>query len=687
MQRVFVIRGFGTKTDSKGASIDFDRVHTDLIEPALARCGLAGGTTAEVEDAGNIRADMFALILEADLVICDITVHNANVFYELGIRHALRKKHTVLIKGDPSADITPFDLSTDRYLKYPVANPAAALDSLVATLQASLRSNRETDSPIFLMLPTLAEADPAEVTVLPLDFIEEVERAEAAADKGWLRVIAEDLRGQRFQWDGLRCVARAQWSLKDLDGAQANWETLRNANDDDIEANLALANIYERQYRASKRETLLESSNQAIRKVLDSERCTPAQRAEALALEGRNLKTLWRARIANAADTAAARQQALDARALQSYESYRSAFECDLNAFYPGLAALQMGHILRLLADLPGWRNLFKGDKRRAERAREDLANDLPALTHVVAAAIKRARAQPHASENDRLWAAIADADLLFLTVPDEEWKADPSLLAQAYRDAIPPKKRFAWDATGGQLELFAQLGLRAEAVQAIMQAFKGPADTAPTRREHLVVFTGHSIDTDGTPPRFPAKAEAHARKLIAEKLATLQQGLAEGEQLTVLASAAPGADILAHEVCAELKVTSRLCLPMPPDDVARAAFAAADSWRTRFHAVVKSHEIGLLQMADYAELPRWLQGRAIDPWERGNRWVLKTAQTWGAQRVTLLALWDGQESSRSGGTAQMVRLARDVGRFELAVIDSKQLLTLGGETRSGNGF
>ena len=254
--------------------------------------------------------------------------------------------------------------------------------------------------------------------------------------------------------------------------------------------------------------------------------------------------------------------------------------------------------------------------------------------------------------------------------------QADPSLLVQAYRDAIPPNKRFAWDATSGQLALFAQLGHRAEAVQAMMQAFKGPAHTAPTRREHLVVFTGHSIDTDGTPPRFPAKAEAHARKLIAEKLATLQQGLAEGEQLTVLASAAPGADILAHEVCAELKVTSRLCLPMPPDDVARAAFAAADSWRTRFHAVVQSHEIGLLQMADYAELPRWLQGRAIDPWERGNRWVLKTAQTWGAQRVTLLALWDGQETSRSGGTAQMVRLARDVGRFELAVIDSKQLLT-----------
>ena len=98
---------------------------------------------------------MFALILEADVVICDITVHNANVFYELGIRHALRKKHTVLIKGDPSADTTPFDLSTDRYLKYPVADPAAALDALVATLQASLRTNARDRQPD---LPDAADA-------------------------------------------------------------------------------------------------------------------------------------------------------------------------------------------------------------------------------------------------------------------------------------------------------------------------------------------------------------------------------------------------------------------------------------------------------------------------------------------------------------------------------------------------
>jgi hypothetical protein len=163
---------------------------------------------------------------------------------------------------------------------------------------------------------------------------------------------------------------------------------------------------------------------------------------------------------------------------------------------------------------------------------------------------------------------------------------------------------------------------------------------------------------------------------LIVERLRDLKQKLAQAERLTVLASAAPGADILLHEVCAELGVPSRLCLPMPVEAVARQAFAEADRWRSRFLAVVEAHEKGLLQLADDAELPRWLQGRAgIDPWERGNRWVMQLARAWGAQRVTLLVLWDGQDDGRVGGTAHMVRMARVLGRFELEVIDSRQLL------------
>lgn len=142
MTQAFVIRPFGSKTDSKGTEIDFERTHLELIDPALKEAGLGGGTTGEILDSGNIRDDMFALILEADVAICDVTVLNANVFYELGIRHALRKKRTILIKGGPTADGTPFDLLTDRYLPYAIDDPSAAKEALVASIKASLASNR-----------------------------------------------------------------------------------------------------------------------------------------------------------------------------------------------------------------------------------------------------------------------------------------------------------------------------------------------------------------------------------------------------------------------------------------------------------------------------------------------------------------------------------------------------------------
>src|ERR1043166_7546003 len=104
MPRAFIIRPFGTKTDRSGREINFEKISEILIEPALEAVGLGGGTTGEIIEAGNIREDVFGLIPTADLVLCDITIHNANVFYELGIRHALRRRRSVLIRGAPSDD-------------------------------------------------------------------------------------------------------------------------------------------------------------------------------------------------------------------------------------------------------------------------------------------------------------------------------------------------------------------------------------------------------------------------------------------------------------------------------------------------------------------------------------------------------------------------------------------------------
>jgi hypothetical protein len=99
--RAFIVRPFGSKANSLGeAPINFDRVDTELISAALSQVGMTGGTTGEFVQQGDIRTDMFRELLVADLVIADISIHNANAFYELGIRHALKSQYTVMIKAD-----------------------------------------------------------------------------------------------------------------------------------------------------------------------------------------------------------------------------------------------------------------------------------------------------------------------------------------------------------------------------------------------------------------------------------------------------------------------------------------------------------------------------------------------------------------------------------------------------------
>jgi len=148
--RAFIVRPFGTKTDRNLTEVNFDAVQERLIVPALERLGVDGRTTLDILRAGNIRVDMFQRLLTADLVVADLSIDNANVFYELGIRHALREKRTFMLRCE--GDKYPFDLQTDRYFIYQRENPAASLEQLVPALRQTLNSE-EQDSPVFKLLP------------------------------------------------------------------------------------------------------------------------------------------------------------------------------------------------------------------------------------------------------------------------------------------------------------------------------------------------------------------------------------------------------------------------------------------------------------------------------------------------------------------------------------------------------
>jgi hypothetical protein len=83
---------FGSKLGPDGVEIDFNRVYNEYIRPALELAGLESFRADEEIRAGHIIADMFQELLMADLVVADLTIENPNVWYELGVRHALRAR-------------------------------------------------------------------------------------------------------------------------------------------------------------------------------------------------------------------------------------------------------------------------------------------------------------------------------------------------------------------------------------------------------------------------------------------------------------------------------------------------------------------------------------------------------------------------------------------------------------------
>ena len=201
----------------------------------------------------------------------------------------------------------------------------------------------------------------------------------------------------------------------------------------------------------------------------------------------------------------------------------------------------------------------------------------------------------------------------------------------------------------------------------------KPEEEAAEAKPLHLVV--GHCVDESGSErekARFPDVTAERAYDLLRAEIESVCD---ENEDVHVLASAAPGADILALEICGELGFGCTMCLPMPPDVFASKVFGNLHEWHRRFMDL-RDADTPVLQLSDREGVSRWLRQVGIDPWDRGNRWVMKLAETWGAKRVSLIALWDEDEAAgTTGGTAQMVALAKAAGNIRIHVVNSKELL------------
>jgi len=156
----FILMPFGQKPASDGRMVDFDAVYETLIAPAVRDAGMEPLRADHEMGGGIIHKPMFERLILCEFAVADLTTANANVFYELGLRHAVRPWATVLLFAEGVGQL-PFDVALLRGLPYQLGadGKPAAVAAARAALAERLRAAREaaTDSPVFQLVENFPE--------------------------------------------------------------------------------------------------------------------------------------------------------------------------------------------------------------------------------------------------------------------------------------------------------------------------------------------------------------------------------------------------------------------------------------------------------------------------------------------------------------------------------------------------
>ena len=155
----FVLMPFGKKSSPGGSVIDFDSVYSNLIAPAVEAAALEPLRADQETVGGIIHKPMFERLILCPYAIADFTLANANVFYELGIRHAFRPWSTVPLIADDSR--LPFDVQMLRTVRYKLTEAGVPDNSQIEETRKSIANlliearKGKQDSPLFQLVDGL----------------------------------------------------------------------------------------------------------------------------------------------------------------------------------------------------------------------------------------------------------------------------------------------------------------------------------------------------------------------------------------------------------------------------------------------------------------------------------------------------------------------------------------------------
>ena len=519
----FVVMPFGIKED-----INFDAIYADLIKPALEAAGLEAFRADGEMKAGDIRKDMFQELLLADLVVVDASIDNPNVWYELGVRHALRERDVVVIACRSGR--LPFDIATDRVLRYNRKNGVpdplkleADKKLLSQYVTATLHARNEESyrsSPVYDGMPDLKEPDWRSLVVKGAtgfwsvydawrDRVEVARRYNRAGD---ILVLAQETPIWVFRNEAHRMAGSALLKLNQFGLALEQYQKAYSLDTRNRDTQQKIATLLG---RVGRHEEAREWVNNIVEKYPED--------PESHALMGRVEKEEWinRWRIAGSSPQAFIDRAKAEEALLQAATGpYTTAFLIAPDHYYSGINALAL-----------------RCAQRHLGCEADDTPIDIETLTGGVAWACHAALAK---SPKD-YWARVTQADLRLIADDQEK-------VVKAYRFAIAAadKDWFALDSSRQQLCVLRDLGFRTAVVTAAIAVFDQElARLIPSwQPKRVFLFSGHMIDKpDRAELRFPPAMEPLVKAAIAQKL----QALAIGPDDLAIASGACGEIGRAH--------------------------------------------------------------------------------------------------------------------------------------------
>ena len=682
LPHAFVVMPFGIKKGFDGTTINFNAIYQDLIKPALRLAGFEPFRADEETTTGDILTDMFQELLLADLVIADLSIDNANVFYELGIRHAFKKRGIVHIQSGRA--YMPFDIFNVRTIPYHTTEEGVPdPEFLDKDIQAIARITRDTwatgvdaiHSPVFNLLTGLGEPDQTSLrTPLATGFWREynewkqrVTISRRQKRIGDILLLTEEISNPMIKEEAVGTAGKA---LADMGRNELALEQYRKG----LEVNGA--NLQFRRQEAFHLNRLRRIDEAIVK--LEALLVDVPDDTEAISYLGRIYKETWTDSWSWVEDPEKRLKTAFESYhwLIKAFDMYLRGYRSDLNQYYPGVNAVTLGTILIYLADQ-------FDDKEDPDPDITDIRNTLPELRGALEFALETFAEQ----EDVDYWTLVSLAELRVLS------SAKPMMVTRAYRKALIASRRnqFYLQSALGQLEMLKSINMRPEFVQAGIDAINDELhrfsqqedqehsedDQQEVTARQVFLFEGYTVDPKGSKRNlFPSNKEDEVRKAISD---VLDKYNADDNDLAFTAGLSAGTEIIFAELCAERGLKVEAHLPLADAHYVRDFVSPYDDkWVERFYKI-RNHP---LVDEKYQEQHLGKPKGDDNIYERNNRWALYSSLVMGVDKVRLIAFWNGKSTLNDDQDVRLVKymvdLMRDTGGA-VEQINPEKLLKLVG--------